>query len=421
MKNLKFINDLSLKASYGASGNSPKASYGYFSTYSTYQYSYMGNTGVYPASMKLTNLKWESVLQSDFGLTTQLFDNRLTVDIDIYNKRTKDMIFPNLSISSITGFDNVTMNVGTMDNKGWEFNITGTVVKAKDLMVQVNFNIAKNINVIRSISEFYPTETGNMGANGNYYIHIQPNNPFGSFYGYKYKGVYQNADATIARDKNGDKIYDPLGNPIQTTFFYPSNGYEFKPGDAQYEDINHDGTIDYRDVVLLGDANPRFTGGFGPSVTYKGWRLSTFFHYRLGQDIINKTRMNTENMYSYNNQSTAVLKRWRQEGDVTDMPRAMLNQGYNWLGSDRYVEDGSFLRFKSITLNYKFKNGIPKIKVKSLSAYITIQNLYTWTKYKGQDPEVTVKSTTTNPFEMGYDLSTTPPLKMFTVGLNMQF
>ena len=260
-----------------------------------------------------------------------------------------------------------------------------------------------------------------MSANGQYYIHIQPNNPFGSFYGYKFKGVYKDADATIARDKDGQKIYDPLGNPIQMKFYYPSIGYQFQPGDAMYEDINHDGNIDYKDVVLLGDANPRYTGGFGPSIAYKAWRLTAFFHYRIGDDVVNRTRMNSENMYYYNNQSTAVLKRWRNEGDVTDMPKAMIRQGYNWLGSDRYVEDGSFLRFKTITLSYRFLQGLPKLGIKGLSVYFTLQNIYTWTKYKGQDPEVSVKVTPSAPFAIGYDDSMTPPVKMYTAGLDMQF
>src|ERR1019366_8721149 len=135
--------------------------------------------------------------------------------------------------------------------------------------------------------------------------------------------------------------------------------------------------------------------GFGPTITFrKNLKLSAFFNYRTGCDIVNGTQMTTTNMYAYNNQSTAVLKRWRRPGDVTDMPRALWNSGYNWLGSDRYVQDASFLRFRTVTLRYSFApDFLKKIKFRSCSAYITAENLYTFTHYVGQDPEVTTTST----------------------------
>ncbi|HET7896674.1 MAG TPA: SusC/RagA family TonB-linked outer membrane protein, partial [Flavisolibacter sp.] len=140
------------------------------------------------------------------------------------------------------------------------------------------------------------------------------------------------------------------------------------------------------------------------------------YHY----DIVNGTKMNTTAMYNFDNQSTAVLRRWRKEGDETDMPRAVIGGGYNWLGSDRYVEDASFLRFRTITARYTFDPKLLKRwKMKTLSAYVTAENLFTWTNYTGQDPEVS--ATGSDPFRMAYDYSMTPPSRTFTLGLSVSF
>lgn len=189
-----------------------------------------------------------------------------------------------------------------------------------------------------------------------------------------------------------------------------------------YDDINHDGNIDYRDIVYLGNGIPKLTGGFGPSITFKNsLKLSAFFNYRWGYQLINGTKMNTTNMYGYNNQSTAVLRRWRNPGDITDMPRALYNSGYNWLGSDRYVEDASFIRLRSVTLRYNFPQVfLKKINLKAVSFYVTAENLFTWTKYTGQDPDV-LSSRDNNPLSYNVDNSITPPGKTILMGLTVGF
>jgi hypothetical protein len=175
------------------------------------------------------------------------------------------------------------------------------------------------------------------------------------------------------------------------------------------------------DVVYLGNGNPKFTGGFGPSFNWKSQlRVTVFFNYRLGQDLINGTKMSTTAMYNFDNQSTAVLRRWRKDGDITDIPRAVYGTGYNYLGSDRYVEDGSFLRLRSATVRYNFtQKALSKFKLGSLSAYITAENLLTLTRYTGQDPEVSVRGN--DPFRVATDNSMTPPSKTFTIGLTTTF
>ncbi len=417
----KNIDDLSFRASYGESGNAPRRDYSYINTYNTYSWSYLGQAGIYPANMQLSNLKWETIIGKNVGLNLSMFKRRLTADVELYVNSTKNMYFPGLQIASINGFSNVDMNVGVMDNRGFETSINITPYKTKKWQVDFNFNIARNINVIREISDLYPTDKGDITQNGQYKTFLLVNNPFGSFYGFKYKGVYKDAASTIATDAKGSQIVGPTGQVVRMKFNYPSIGYDFQPGDAIYEDINHDGNINYQDIVYLGNSNPKLTGGFGASVSYKGaWKLTTFFNYRYKFDLVNGTKINTTNMYGFDNQSTATLRRWRKEGDVTDIPRALYRTGYNWLGSDRYVEDASFLRFRTITVRYTAPKSIAKkLNIKNLSGYITVENLFTWTNYTGQDPEVSVRGS--DPFRVAVDYSYTPPVKTFTIGITASF
>ncbi|BAV05427.1 TonB-linked outer membrane protein, SusC/RagA family [Filimonas lacunae] len=422
MKHFTFINDLSVRASYGQSGNAPRKDYTFYNTYGNFDWTYMGLSGVYSQNIELTNLKWETVIGQNLGLDISLLKSRIVLTAEVYRNRTKNMIYSGLQVATTTGYDAIDMNAGTMDNQGWEISLNTTVVKNKVWQVDFNFNLAHNENVIRYISPMYPRESAKSAAsNGVYKSYLQENNPFGSFYGYRYKGVYKDKEATVASDASNKPITGLNGETVYTRFNYPSVDYVFQPGDAAYEDVNHDGNIDYRDIVYLGNGNPRFTGGFGPSVSYKSnWRVSAFFSFRTGYDLINGTRMSTTNMYGYDNQSTAVLRRWRNEGDVTDVPRALYNAGYNWLGSSRYVEDGSFLRWRTLTVRYNCtKDQLKKLGLKSFSVYVTGENLFTLTRYTGQDPEVTTKIS--GPFSTVVDNSMTPPVKTYTIGIAAGF
>jgi TonB-linked SusC/RagA family outer membrane protein len=418
---VKYFDDLSFRASYGHSGNAPRRDYSYFSTYSTFSWNYLGLAGVFPSNMELRNLKWETIVGKNIGINVSMFQKRITLDVEFYKNTTKDMFSPGLTISSFTGFERVDMNVGTMDNQGFEVGLNTIPYRDRNWQVDFNFNIARNVNVIREISEFYPREKGNINANGEYKTFLQVNNPFGSFYGFKYKGVYADKEATIARDAGGKPIVGPNGQVVYMRFNYPSIGYTFQPGDAMYEDVNKDGNINFQDVVYLGNGSPLFTGGFGSSVTYKGqWKLTAFFNYRYKYDVVNGTKINTTSMYTFDNQSTAVLRRWRKEGDITDIPRALYRTGYNSLGSDRYVENASFLRFRTITLRYTAAKKVSdKLKLKNLSGYLTAENIFTWTNYTGQDPEVSMRGS--DPFRVAIDYSFTPPVKTITIGLTATF
>ncbi|GGF23229.1 SusC/RagA family TonB-linked outer membrane protein [Echinicola rosea] len=424
MEDLTWMNEFSLRASYGESGNTPRRDYVHFSTFSNLNWNYLGETGVVPNNLELTNFKWENVAQTNLGLNLEILQSRVIVGFDWYQKRTSDLFLDNLRIPSTTGFSSVNMNIGTMDNRGWELSVFTTPYQKGDLKINFDFNIARNKNIIQSISELYQTDNLEaMQSNGNYFVTIQEGNPLGSFYGFKYKGVYTDGEATLATDANGNVITGPNGDPVPMMFTYPTIAYEFQPGDAMYEDINHDGNIDYKDIVWLGDANPKLTGGFGPRVTYKNLQISGYFNFRYGVDIVNSTKMQTENMYGYGNQNKAVLDRWRRPGDQTDMPRALIGNGYNWLGSDRYVEDGSFMRFRTLTVRYGMPRPfLDRTGLGDLSFYLTAENLYTWTSYTGQDPEVGLTSSNANRlFQIGYDNARTPPTQTYTLGINVRF
>lgn len=420
LKDVKWIDDLSFRASYGIAGQVPRYDYLFYNQYRTYDYTYLDQAGIYPSSMELKNLRWETLRGSNLGYNLSIFKGRVRMDGELYRNRTKDLFFDGLQISSFTGFNSIFMNVGTMDNQGWELAVWTQPYKSKTLTVGFDFNISGNQNVIREISEFYPSQRGDVTKNGEYLRLLQINNPFGSFYGYKYKGVYTDMNSTVAKDAKGNPIVGPNGQTIYMRFNYPQTNYIFQPGDAMYEDINNDGNINYMDVVYLGNSNPKLSGGFGPSVTWKNFKLTSFFSFRYGYDVINGTKMNTTNMFGFDNQSTAVLSRWRKEGDVTDMPRALIQGGFNWLGSDRYVEDASYIRFRTVTLRYNFdKKALKKMKMKSASFYVTAENLFTFTNYLGQDPEVSFRGS--DPFRVSYDYSMTPPAKNITFGLIAAF
>ncbi|UEG54995.1 SusC/RagA family TonB-linked outer membrane protein [Mucilaginibacter daejeonensis] len=415
-----WLDDLSLRGGYGESGSAPNGDYLFYNNYVNTTTNYLGQSGLYPNNIQLDNLKWENLQGMDAGINIIMFKNRLNVDFGVYRNRTKDLL-TTINLSSFNGYNSVLLNAGTLDNQGFELSIFSTPYKSKDLIIDFNFNIATNVNALRSVSPYYPTQTGNTNTNGSYLSLLQVNNPLGSFYGYKFKGVYKDADATIARDANGNKILSPDGRPVQMRFNYPATDYQFQAGDSMYEDINHDGNINYQDVVYLGNGTPKFTGGFGPTFTIKGnLKIQAFFNFRTGGQIINGTKMSTTSMYGFNNQSTAVLRRWRVPGDETDMPRALYRAGYNWLGSDRYVEDGTFLRFRSVTARYTFNKALARrLKTKNLSMYLTAENLLTFTKYTGQDPEVSTRGEGIT--QQTVDYSTTPPLKQFTLGLTASF
>lgn len=425
----KWLSMLAIRPSWGITGNQPTAEYLHYSRYSPYG-SYIDMPATRPTTLRLSDLRWEKSTSFNFGFDLGLFNDRFVFDLNLYNKRTEDLLFKNLRVPSSSGFSSVPVqNVGTMDNNGWELNFYSVkAIKVNDFTVDFNINLS---NYVNTIIELRDDILANYNAdydytNGTYLSRIQEGNSYGSIYGFRYKGVYQYNDyipgvqenAPVARDENGYVFTDGEGNPLPMYFAYGrSNEYQFRGGDAIYEDINKDGSIDELDIVYLGNSNPKINGGFGSTIRYKNLSVTAFFNFRYGNKIVNMARMNAENMYYLNNQSVSVNWRWRKDGDVTEMPRALYNYGYNWLGSDRYVEDGSFLRMKYLTFNYSIpKAKLERYKLQQVSFYLTINNLWVISKYTGVDPEVGYGS-----FGVSTDNSPTPRSKDATLGVSVTF
>ncbi len=425
------VSQFSPRFSIGVTGNEPSEAFIHLSRYKEAG-RFIDITAVKPQNMRLSNLRWERTTQTNYGLDTELLNGKFGIDFNYYYKHTTDLLFKNLNISSTSGYATISnQNVGTMDNMGWELNLnTRDVIKAGWFRMDVNFNFSNNKNVIVDLTdEVLARYNADYDyKNGTYLTRIQEGNSVGSIYGFKYKGVYQyneydpsRPDATcpIVRDANGNPIFDAQGNTKPMYFAYgTSSAYEFKGGDAIYEDINHDGSIDELDIVYLGNSLPKVIGGFGFTFRFgKQFSVNTFFNYRYGNKVVNKARMEAENMYTNNNQSVAVNWRWRKEGDVTEMPRALYNYGYNWLGSDRYVEDASFLRFKYLTLSYTMPKELTKtLHLNQARFNLTFQNIAVFTKYTGVDPEVGYGG-----MSVASDNSKTPRSKDILLRVNLTF
>jgi TonB-linked SusC/RagA family outer membrane protein len=419
LKDVRFINDLKLRSSWGQTGNAPDRDYLYFNTYSSGSTtSYLDIQGVKPNSLELTSLKWEIIEQTNLGFSFFGFNNRLNMEFDVYKKVTKDLYFEAAQIPKTSGFSSINLNDGEMENRGIEFSLDYAVIKNENFQVDFNFNISSNENVLISLPKNYSLAYGDMLTNGQYKINLQPGQALGGFYGYEFLGVYPTDEDAVVIDKNGNPVLGLNGAPLRM-IQGGTSGYVYEGGDAQYKDQNQDGKIDELDVVYLGDLNPKLLGGGGLKIRYKNIVLNSFFNFKTGSKIINQTRMDTEKMYGNENQSKATNHRWRRQGDITDMPRAYYGKGYNWLGSDRFVEDGSFVRLKTLSLTYDFnKEFCKKIKVKSMKMYATGYNLYTWTRYSGQDPDVSPPS---NPTVLPKDTSKTPPSIKYLLGINLIF
>lgn len=433
-ENLRFISMLSIRPGWGIVGKQPGAEYLYYSKYSKGS-GYMGNGSTYPNNIQLKKLKWEQKETYNVGFDFGFFKDQLTGNLEIYKQYTTDLLMPSRAIPTSSGYRNLAYdNVGKMENTGWEFNInTNNLIRFGKFGIDTNITFANNKNVITEMEEScLATLNGDFDRrNGSYQTRVELNKPFGSIYGFKYKGVYQYTEysdeeipgvsgpnAPVVRDENGAVIKDNKGHTKPMMYCYgTTTEYEFKGGDAIYEDINHDGNINELDIVYLGSSLPKVTGGFGIKFRYGRWMLNNQFNFRYGNKIINKNRMNLENMYGNGNQSRAVNYRWRVEGDIVEIPRALHQAGFNYLGSDRFIEDGSFIRLNYTQLSYSFpQKTLKKLGLTQLSFYVSANNVFCLTKYSGADPEVGYGG-----YGVSSDNAQTPRSKSITGGITIQF
>ena len=462
----KVLSMLAFRPSWGVNGRTPRSEYLQYAKYAAGSQYGNGNT-LLPSTrvdgLQLSDLKWEKTTSWNLGANLGLFDDMIEADFNYYYKKTKDLLNPGVAISSQTGYTTLAWkNIGSMENKGWEFNITAKkFIKAGKFSMDASFNVAQNFNKITEMDQTVLdgiNEDWSADSRGKYFKRIQVGNALGSIFGLRHKGVYQysydylenlrrqgyvmegnekimirdNNDlvdylnnrflpagktAPIALNRDGKVITGADGKPLRMTYNSKDGGetYKFDGGDVIYEDVNHDGTINSLDMVYLGNSNPKFSGGFGFTFRYGNWSLRTNFVYRTGFKVVNFARMGVEKMYDTTNQSTAVNWRWRKNGDMTEIPRALYNYGYNWLGSDRYVEDASFLRFSYVSLSYDVpKKFLKSVGLNTLRFDLSGQNIFVWSKYSGTDPEHA-----NNGWNFASDSSQTPRSKSFTLRMRI--
>ena len=462
----KVLSMLAFRPSWGVNGRTPSSEYLQYAKYAAGSQYGNGNT-LLPSTrvdgLQLSDLKWEKTTSWNLGANLGLFDDMIEADFNYYYKKTKDLLNPGVAISSQTGYTTLAWkNIGSMENKGWEFNITAKkFIKAGKFSMDASFNVAQNFNKITEMDQTVLdgiNEDWSADSRGKYFKRIQVGNALGSIFGLRHKGVYQypydylenlrrqgyvmegnekimirdNNDlvdylnnrflpagktAPIALNRDGKVITGADGKPLRMTYNSKDGGetYKFDGGDVIYEDVNHDGTINSLDMVYLDNSNPKFSGGFGFTFRYGNWSLRTNFVYRTGFKVVNFARMGVEKMYDTTNQSTAVNWRWRKNGDMTEIPRALYNYGYNWLGSDRYVEDASFLRFSYVSLSYDVpKKFLKSVGLNTLRFDLSGQNIFVWSKYSGTDPEHA-----NNGWNFASDSSQTPRSKSFTLRMRI--
>ena len=431
-KALPWVSMFSFRPGWGIVGRQPGQEYLYFSTYANGNGYIEGSS--YQENIQLKNLKWEQKETFNLGVDFGFWNDKINGNVEFYWQYTTDLLMQNYGIPTSSGYSSLRwQNAGNMRNIGWEFNLNGNrIIKIGKFSADFNITFANNKNQITSMDESCLSNLNKEfdRNNGSYMTRIDLNRALGSIYGFRYKGVYQYSkysetevkgvsgpDAPVVRDKDGVVILDENNVTKPMMFCAGSVNYEFKGGDAKYEDINHDGQINELDIVYLGSSLPKFTGGFGFKLNFGRLSWNNQFNFRYGNKIINKARMDVENMYSNNNQSRAVNWRWRVEGDITEIPRALRQTGYNFLGSDRFVEDGSFIRLNYSQISYSVDpKHLKKWGLSQLSFYVSANNLFCLTKYSGADPEVGYGS-----LGVTTDAAKTPRSKSFTGGITIQF
>lgn len=455
----KWLSMLSFRPSWGIVGHQPGSEYLQYARYATggvYGPTGSGDASQYLEALQLNNLRWEKTTQTNLGGDFSFFNDLIRGDFNYYYKKTKDLLMSNVRIPSTNGFGSLAWsNVGDMENKGWELNLEANkFLKIGKFSMSANFNISQNFNKITAMDESVLESINSewdSGKRGEYLNRLQIGNPLGSIYGLRFKGVYQytyeylinmkernnwsgedlrnyinneflasGKTAPIAIDNEGKVLMSSNGEPVRQVYNFKdgSSTYKFQGGDAIYEDVNHDGQINALDIVYLGNSNPKVNGGFGFNFFWgSNWSLKTSFSYRSGIKVVNKAKMGLEQMFNAYNQSSAVNWRWRKNGDVTDIPRAMFNSGYNFLGSDRYVEDASFIRMSYVQLVYNFDKKLLKaIGLRRLQLSLSGQNLLVFSKYSGSDPEHSAGS-----WGIATDNSQTPRSKSVTLNINVGF
>lgn len=405
LKNQHIVSDLKLRGSVGVTGNQEIGDFRSQGLYGTGR-NYLGRPGIAPNEIPNPDLGWESTTQYNAGVDLTLL-NRITLIADYYVKNTNELLLQ-VELPSNSGFTGSLQNIGSVQNRGFEFNLntrnfTGDFRWTTDL--NMSFNRNRIVRLATENQSLILTSAGGAFFSDNPQFLAQAGQPIGTFYGYVWTGrVFPTNEANVNRVRDGS-----------------ATGPPFEGGDMEYVDLNGDNIINGADRAVIGNANPRFTGGLTNTFSYKGVELSVLLQGSQGNQLFNQTRLSSNRSFVYNAATTEVLRSWRQPGDVTDVPRGAVSTiARNGLPSTRWIEDGSYLRFKTVTLAYTLPGTlVRRVGVKSARVYGTAQNLFTCTKYTGLDPEVNYRSDVA--LLPGIDLSVYPQARTVLVGLNLEF
>lgn len=426
MKNVHFISDAKLRLGYGASGNNRVGDFAYLPqlqlTSNQYWYS-IGNAPLGIGSVIISSgnpdLRWETNEQTNIGLDMAFFQNRMTLTVDAYQRTTNDLLL-NAALPYMQGIEssNGVKNVGKLQNKGLEITLTGVIVDNRKFNWSSNFNISFNKNKILALAEGQQSILSGSGTffNTTYsglfpYISVI-DRPLGEMYGLVFDGVYQFADFDVM--PNGTYL---LKGDV------PTNGSArnaIRPGDIKYKDLNGDLQVNNQDYTIIGSGLPKHTGGFSNDFRYGNFDLNVLLQWSYGNDIINANRYVFEGGIVNNpnlNQFASFANRWTPENPSNTMFRAggMGNAAY----SSRVIEDGSYLKLRTVSLGYNIPAGMLKrAKIQSIRIYGAAQNIYTWTKYSGMDPEVNGRPGNLTP---GFDYAIYPHSRSYVAGLNVTF
>lgn len=429
-KNIRYLSNAKLRASWGRTGNNQVSNFaaypslnfanpdGSYPINNSPGYMFGGNDskGVIYSGLGNVGLKWETTEQSNLGLDLGFFKQRLTVEFDLYQKKTYNLLL-NANLPPTTGYNRAIKNIGSTQNRGLEITVGFTPVQNKDFTWSSSFNIAFNRNKILGLTENQLQLTTSQSWGDDWknipgYV-AKIGSPIAQFYGLIYDGVYNYDD------------FIKVGDTYTLKENIPSNGgarANIKPGDIKYVDLNGDLQISEGDKTVIGTPYAKHTGGFSNNFTYKNFDLNVFFQWSYGNDIINANRILFESSYKYGyNQYATYADRWSPENPTSNIPGVAAGRGSSLKAySTRTIEDGSFLRLKTVALGYNIPaDFVKRSKVfKTGRVYLSAQNLYTWTNYSGYDPEVSVRNSALTP---GFDYSAYPRARTITFGINTTF
>lgn len=418
MKKFKFVNEAKLRISYGVTGNNRVGAYDYSPQLDAGigdGYSYNSGEilqGTAPSNIGNENLKWETTAQLDLGYDITMFKKRVDLTVDVYRK-TVDNLLLRANIPWITGYTTAYKNIGKLRNQGLEITLNTKNIAGRLFKWDSNFNISFNNNKVLGLAnneEFLLSSiTWQSAFNSSYPYIATVGGPSSAFFGVIWDGVYQYSDFDVLSDGTYRLKSSVADNGDIRT--------DIRPGDIKYRDINGDGTVNSKDATVIGRTLPIHTGGFSNNFSYKGFSLNVFFQWSYGNDIlnVNKSYFVGNQLSRYNlNQYAVYANRWTPENTTSNIFRTA-GGGPAGVYSSWMIEDGSFLRLKTVALSYLFPQKMTrKIGLKTLSLSAAAQNLHTWTKYPGMDPEVSVRNSVLTP---GFDWSAYPRQKTIVFGI----